>query len=620
MFAESAEKAVGLTRFLGRSLPPSRISFVLIIIAAFFAGALTGVLGGAMTLNAMSYGSIRAVFLIAVPALLGAVSCITLRRRIKYKQILFLSLLSTLLYGIFYLLYYGGVLSEAGISPEMAFNILLMGNAVIFALWFITARIVFYLRYTAFFFALITPTLTIMFLLVDRSLSPAGAPESIAVMTKLYFASFIFLAAIYALFWMINAPMKRNFGVSMTDAASFFLAQWFEQSPKLEKMFEEVGEEIDTLVGVMAFRAKGTGSPTATGPLAQSASWRMKAVFVVPHIHFGPFGSLGGSEFPELISAEVAKRTGALAFVFHGCATHDFNPASSAELEKFNEKIFRALAEMKFAKAKGSLMMGKSGTGRSGGVIVNNAYFAPLTRAPRTTEDIDFSIGLAIRNYALAKGASEALIADAHNAETGEIMRVESGNRIAFEYMRAVGDALEKRGAEKKIRLGVASDPLPEFGLASGVGKAGLRVAVFEAGGRKYAVVLIDANGATPAFRREVIDAVCGTGIDDCELMTTDTHSVNRVGGVLNPVGGPRTDRALMLRKVVATAKRATADLEEVEAGAALDMVEKVTVFGVAQSSELIGTVNSIVAVVRIVAPLLLLGAVALALWMMTKV
>lgn len=604
MFAESAEKAVGLTRFLGRSLPPSRISFVLIIIAAFFAGALTGVLGGAITLDAVSYGSIRAVFLIAVPALLGAVACITLRRRIKYKQIMFLSLLSTLLYGLFYLLYYGGVLVQAGVTPEMAFNVLLMGNAAIFALWFITARIAFYLRYTAFFFGLITPTLNIMFLLVDRALSPGGAPESIAVMTKLYFASFIFLAAIYALFWMINAPMKRNFGVSMTDAASLFLAQWFEQSPKLEKMFEEVGEEVDTLVGVMGFRAKG----------------KLKAVFVIPHIHFGPFGSLGGSEFPELISAEVAKRTGALAFVFHGCATHDFNPASSSEIEKFNEKIFRALAGMKFAKAKGSLMMGKSGTGRSGGVIVNGAYFAPLTRAPRTTEDVDFSVGLAIRNYALAKGAKEALIADAHNAETGQIMRVESGNPIAFEYMRAVEDALEKRGAEKGIRLGVASDPLSEFGLASGVGKAGLRIAVFEADGKKYAVILIDANGATPAFRREVIDAVCGTGIDDCELMTTDTHSVNRIGGVLNPVGGPRTDRQLMLRRIVATAKKAAAGLEEVEAGAALETVEKVTVFGVAQSSELIGTVNSIVAVVRIVAPLLLLGAVALALWMMTKI
>lgn len=603
VFAESAEKAVGLTRILGGSLPPSRVSFVLIIVAAFVAGAITGALAGAASLDAVSYGSIRAVFLIAVPALLGAATCISLRRRIKYKQIMFLSLLSTLLYGIFYILHYGGVLARAGLGAEMSFNILLVGNALIFALWFITASIVFYLRYTVFFFGLVTPTLNIMFLLADRALS-GGSPETVAVMTKLYFASFIFLAAIYALFWMINAPMRRNFGVSMTEAASLFLAQWFEQSPKLERMLEEVGEEVDTLVGVMAFRAKG----------------KMKAVFVIPHVHFGPFGSLGGSEFPELISAEVARRTGAAGFVFHGCATHDFNPVSSAELEKFNEKIFRALGAMKFGKARGEILSGKAGTARSVGVMVNGVYFAPLTRAPRTTEDVDFSIGLAIRNYALAKGAKEALVLDAHNAETGEIMRVESGSPIAFEYMRAVEDALGKAGAERRLRLGVAADPLSDFGLASGVGKAGLRVAVFEADGRKYAIILIDANGATPSFRREVIDAVCAQGVDDCELMTTDTHSVNRVGGVLNPVGGARTDRGLMLRRISAAVKKAVADLEEVEAGASLETVEKVKVFGVAQSSELIGTVNSIVAILRIVAPLILLGAVAVALWAMTKI
>lgn len=603
MFAESAEKAVGLTRFLGRSLPPSRISFVLIIISAFLAGILTAAAGGAAGTEAVSYGGIRAVFLIAVPAALGAVTCISLKRRIRYRQILFLSLVSALLYSVFYFLHFGWVLSGLGLAKGMSLNVLLVGNALVFVLWYVTARIVFDLKYTSLLFGLITPTLNVMFLLADMSLT-VGAPESVAVLTKLYFASFIFLAAIFALFWMINAPMKRNFGVSMTEAASLFLAQWFEQSPKLERMLEEVGEEISTLVGVMAFRAKG----------------RMKAVFVIPHIHFGPFGSLGGSEFPELISEEVAGRTGALGFVFHGCATHDFNPVSSGELAKFTERIFSAVAGMRFERAKGAIMSGRSGSARSGGVLVNGTYFAPLSRAPRTTEDVDFSVGLAIRNYALAKGAREALVLDAHNAETGEITRVESGSPIAFEYMEAVGNALAKKRAEKALRLGVAHDPLPEFGLSSGVGKAGLRVAVFEAGGKRYAVVLIDANGATPSFRREVIDAVCASGIDDCELMTTDTHSVNRVGGVLNPVGGARTDRRLMLRRIMAAARRAAADLEEVEAGAVLETVEGVKVFGVAQSSELIGTVNSIVAVVRIVAPLALIGTVAVALWVMTKI
>jgi len=602
--SESADKAVGLTRVLERSLPPAKVSFIGIILLSFFIGLLTQAAAMQWRLDAsIADGGIRAVFLMAVPALLGAVACISLKRRIRYRQIMSIALLSVLLYSIFYFLHFGGLLAGFGVPAEASYNLLLLGNALIFALWYVTARIAFNLRFTSFLFGLLTPTLNVMFLLADRSLT-MGSPESINVLTKLYFAAFIFLAAIYGIFWLINAPMKRNFGVSMTEATSLFLAQWFEASPKLERIFEEVGENVNTHLGIIAFRADG----------------KLKAVFLVPHVHFGPFGSLGGSEFPKLMADEVARRTGAAAFVFHGCATHDFNPVASSEIEKFNERLFSALDGMKFEKARGWLSVGKNGTSKCVAAMVNGTLFAPLTRAPRTTEDVDFSVGLAIRNYALAKGAKEAVIADAHNAETGEITRVESGNPIAFEYMEAVGDAASRGGKDSKLRLGIAVDAMRDFKPSSGIGAAGLKVAVIEAGGRKFAYVLFDANGTTPDFRRAVIDRVCALGMDECEVLTTDTHSVNLVSGVLNPLGGKRTNRVTVLARTAQAAEKALEGLEDVEAASKLQLVEGVKVFGVAQSSELIGTVNSIVAVVRVVAPLVLVGATALALWFMTQI
>ena len=600
MYAKSAEKTVGLTRFLWRSLPPSRVSFVLIIALSFAVGALTGAVEG-LRLELISYEAVRAVFLIAIPSMLGAVACISLRRGIKHKQILFLSLLSSLLYGVLYFAHFSGLAARLGLAASYSFDLMLLANAFIFALWYVVARIVFSLRYSSFLFGLITPTLNVMFLLADRSLS-VGMPESIAVLTKLYFAALIFLTAIYALFWFINAPLKRNFGVSATEALSMFLAQWYERSPRLEKVLEEVGEEINTMVGLLAFRAGG----------------RLKAVFIIPHIHYGPFGNIGGSEFPHLISKEVQKRTGALPIVLHGCATHDFNPVAAVEIEKFNEKIFAALQSMKFEKARGAVCFGRSGTARSEGLLINGIYLAPLTRAPRTTEDIEFSVGLAIRNYALAKGAREALVFDAHNAETGEITKFESGSPVSFEYMYAVGDALERKPELGRLRLGVAHDPLADFPRESGVGGAGLSVAVFEIDGEEYAMVTFDANGITPAFRREVIDAVAALGVKNAEVFTTDTHSVNMIAGVLNPLGA-RTGREEVLRRTVKAVEKARKNLEEVEMGYALETVEGVRVFGIAQSSEFVGTVNSIVAVMRIIAPLILIGATAFALWVMTN-
>ena len=599
MFSESAGKAVGLTRLLGKSLPPSKISFIGIVVVSFLIGMVTS----AISSEDISYGGVRAVFLIAVPSLLGAVACISLKRSIRYKRIMFLAFASSLLYGLFYVLHFGGIAVGLGADYETSFHMLLVANAFIFALWYVTARIAFSLKYSSLLFGLITPTLNVMFLLADKSMA-VGSPESISVLTKLYFASLIFLAAIYGLFWLINAPMKRNFGVSLTEAASLFLAQWFEASPKLEAMFDEVGENVTTLLGVLAFKTKG----------------RLKAVFLVPHIHFGPFGSLGGSEFPALFADEVKRRTGAQAFVFHGCATHDFNPVAKGEIEKFNEKLFKALGSMRFEKARGWLAVGRSGASKTQAVMVNGILFAPLTRAPRTTEDVDFSVGLAIRNYALAKGAKEALVLDAHNAETGEIMRVESGNPIVFEYMEAVGDALSKAGKESRLRLGIAHDPLEDFGIQAGIGGGGLNVAVFKANRKRFAFVLFDANGATPNFRRDVIDAVRGLGIDECEVLTTDTHSVNKVGGVLNPVGSNRANRRELIMRTIRAVQKAVSDLEEVEVAGSLQPVEGVKIFGVTQSSELIGTVNSIVAVVRIIAPIVLICATAAALWAMTKI
>ena len=599
MFSESADKAVGLTRVLGGSLPPSRVSFVSIIIASFFFGIATS----ALTQGDISYGGVRAVFLIAVPALLGAAACISLKRKIRYKQIMFLALISSLLYGLFYTLHFGGIAVRLGVDYETSFHFLLLANALVFALWYVTARIVFNLKYSSMLFGLMTPTLNVMFLLADKSMA-VGSAESISMLTKLYFASLIFLGAIYGLFWLINAPMKRNFGVSLTEAASLFLAQWFEASPKLEAMFDEVGESVNTLLGVLAFKANG----------------KLKAVFLVPHVHFGPFGSLGGSEFPVLFAEEVKRRTGAHAFVFHGCATHDFNPVAKDEIEKFNEKLFKALESMQFEKAKGWFAVGKSNTSKSPAVMVNGILFAPLTRAPRTTEDVDFSVGLAIRNYALAKGAKEALILDAHNAETGEIMRVESGNPIAFEYMEAVGDVLSNAGKESRLKMGISHDPLNEFGLRAGIGRGGLKVAVFEANKKRFAYILFDANGATPDFRREVMDAVREIGIDACEILTTDTHSVNKVGGVINPVGGRRENRKELITRTVRAVQKAIEDLEDVEAAGSLLPIEGVKVFGVAQSSELLGTINSIVAIVRIIAPIMLICATAAALWVMARI
>lgn len=594
---DSTEKAVELTRFLSGNLPSSFRIFITVAVLSFFVGIIASLLSGTELVQSIAHGGGEGVFIIGVPAILSSAICSLIKRRITFKKVLFLSFVSSLVYSLFYIA--ARMMEINKIIVVNSFNVILIGNALVFALWFSVAYIIFNVRRSSLLFGIVQPTLNIVFFLAYGPISTKATPE--LALLKLYFASAIFLVAVYAIFWLVNAPMKRMFGVSSIEAVSLFLAQWFERSKKLEDMLEEMGVEISTLLGVMAFKANG----------------KLKCIFLIPYVHFGPFGNLGGSEFPSLLSNAINEATDAEVMVFHGTATHDFNPVSSEEVVKFIKKTMDTLHGMNFKKALGSISLGKHETCRVHSLVVNRKGFLALTRAPRTTEDIDFSLGLAFRSQAIASGLEEAMIADAHNAETGEITRVESGDPLSFEYMEAVKKAVEKRGAERSIKLGVASDSLIDLGKAAGIGKDGLKVALFGFDGKKFAFVLFDGNSILPSIRKEIISLAKEMGIE-CEVMTTDSHSANVVGGVINPIG--RIDREEIIKRACQCVSKAAKNMESVEADMKVERVDGVRVFGVSQSQQLIGTVNSIVAVMRIVAPLLFLGAALFALWAITKI
>ncbi len=604
--SNTREKAVKLTRFL-KTLPSSYKTLSLLILLGFVFGLAVQVIRvGKNDVFSLILSASAGLFLISIPAVLAAFTATLFKRQLEFRRIIFLAFVCALIYAFFY--FFAAIISVLEIPfLGSGLGLIIVGYGMVFVVWWIIGKIVFGLRYSSFLFASVQAlynlafflsTITLIKSIVVEGLS-AGDPTSLLV--KIYFSSFVFLCAAYAIFWLINAPMKRNFGVSSVDAASFFLAQWLRQSKDLEAMFESVGQDVVTLVDVAAFKANG----------------KLKALFVVPHVHFGPFGNLGGSEFPKLISRSLERRFGVPVFVFHGTATHDFNPTASSEVEKILWAVEKALGRIKFRKAVGTIDMGKSGGCRVNCLRLNDFAILGLTRAPKTTEDIDFSLGIALKNKALSAGLKQAIIIDAHNAETGEIVYVESGDPIGFEYSDAIGEVLSVNGRKGVVRFGSSVEESGDLGKDCGIGENGLRTAVFQFNGKNYALLLFDANGITPAFRRELLDAVKeSTGIHKCEVYTTDTHSVNAVSGVLNPLGSKCNGQ--IIARTVESVKKALKDAGEVEAGADTERI-KINVFGVNQSSELIGTVNSIVAIMRILVPLILIGSVLLVLWGITR-
>ena len=109
-------------------------------------------------------------------------------------------------------------------------------------------------------------------------------------------------------------------------------------------------------------------------------------------------------------------------------------------------------------------------------------------------------------------------------------------------------------------------------------------------------------------YRQEIIERVKSLGIDALEVMTTDTHSVNTLAGGHNPVG--KNKKEAILEHIADCTKKAMLDLEPVSVGCKSARIENLNTLGPTNSTELVSTISSIVAVSKIIAPLILLLAV----------
>ena len=593
---DAKKQTLELTRYF-MSLPhPAKTTFMIFAVSFLFGVLFSIVRSPLLGPFELLASGVDGVFLLAFPALLSALGLFLMRRKAIFRRSVFLGLLTAVLYGAFYL-------AAFALSPiwPVAANLVFVGFGIAFVLWYFMLLLAFDFRKTAFFFATMQLVLFAVFFLARGGY---GANEDLqGLLVKVYLASFVFLAALYVLFYIISAPMKKNLGVSSMDALSMFLSQWLYGEKDLEEAFEGIGEEVETLVWVGSFEGK-----------------KNRCYFVVPYIHFGPFGNLGGSEFTwqisDALSADTIRQKRDV-FVFHGMATHDFNPVASGEIGKVVGACQRAIRKMQPKGAALAFSTCRIGTVRAQSFHIDDAAFLSYSRAPRTTEDVNLGLGLAIMEKA-KKYVSNAAAVDEHNAETGDISSVEVGSPIGFEML----DATEKLFAAGKKQSKFL------FGCASGnisldtVGRNGIRLALFRQGRKMNAIVLADSNGILPEFRDDIVELLSALGNEmKCacrgEIMTTDTHQINAVRGVLNPLGTEhRGDVMVLVRSLF---KQAAGKLEEVKFASAEERF-RIKVFGTGQSAEIASTINAVIAVLRLALPLILIASAVLLLWALGKV
>jgi putative membrane protein len=592
----SSDRIMGLSKYIV-TLPGNRFNVASMVFLSFILGCVvTAVEPSAehSVLYSILYGGAAGVLIFGLTSIMSGVITQPMinaleGRHMKMKQSMFVSLVSMVIVGFIYFI--GSLVSKFTIY-SYTIDALIYGCVVIFGFRILviwgTSNISFFKSLPA---AVIQPALILSMVVVIVSLTSIstniGYFSIVALLIKIIVASLILVVAIYSFVVIIESPMKRNLGVGGLELLSQFLAHVTEGSKALEDIFDDMGEPIDTIVGIVAFKGKNG----------------LKSLFLSPCVHPGPIGNIGGGNMPTQLANNFENFT----LVAHGPSTHDFNPVSTKEIKKIEDSVRNSLENLEYTNMASKFFRVQNEDAKICGQYFGENLLLLATLAPVGFDDMDFGVGLALSNLARVNtNAKNVVLVECHNAFKGENGRILPGNKEVFELMGAV-DKIDKPGELYGLKVGCAFDPMDEVSKDQGVGESGVKVMIVEVDNQKIAYILLDSNNMEIGFREQILEKISSLDIDEAEIMTSDTHFVNALSGGHNPVGTKVPE--LIIDSVFNCTKKAIDDLEEVTVACDVAMIKDIKTFGPNHATELVTTISSIVAVSRIFAPVIFIIA-----------
>jgi putative membrane protein len=373
----------------------------------------------------------------------------------------------------------------------------------------------------------------------------------------------------------IDAPLRKSFGVSGMDFIRSYIAQAVEGAPGMEDFFKKIGESVEVPVTTLSFKSGES----------------LKATFVVPAVHPGPVGEIGGGNLPVRI---VRNLDGGEIFVPHGTATHDFNLVSATESVKIVEAAARALENTRYSVDASKSIRVQKGTIKLLAQRFGDSVLFVSTLSPESTEDIEYGLGLVASAEARTRGVQHAALIDAHNCTAPYASSMWAGTKNSFDLISAIREAssrlIQLEPLKSDIKLGIARRG-PIFRRDEGMGDLGIQVALIEVDGQRTAYILVDANNMVPNLREIIVSAL---KVDEAEVMTTDNHVVNSYSGI--NLLGFKGDNGILLKAIIELVDEAQANLEPVRVGMNTEQASGVSVFGSQKTAQLASTVNAIMA------------------------
>ena len=407
----------------------------------------------------------------------------------------------------------------------------------------------------------------------------------------------IFLASAVAYATIAKRPMLRSFGFDGLRLLRYTLDHYTEAETsgvaELEAFFDSMSVPARVRVGGVAFRSAG----------------KLRRLLLVPSVHPGPMGFVSGSDLPTKVARDLEDLT-AEVLVAHGPTTHDENPATSEEVRKIAASVRARLEGVEYRGQAGRSVRTTGGRATALAQAFGRSVLVVASFAPSPTDDIDRATGHAATMEARLSGAEDAILVDAHNCLEPGVGLTHFGSQESHEIIQAAK-------AAAAAALAVPSGPLRTgyarrtgFGRPDeGIGTRGVEALVVEVAGQRTAYVLFDGNNMVPGLRDEIRTRL-GRLVEECEILTTDNHSVNLTMTGFNAVGAA-LDRGTIVEQAEAAVQEALSRLENCEAALFTTEIPEFRVFGPQSASRLTTAINSTMAILRPAVLVSLFGATA---------
>jgi len=411
--------------------------------------------------------------------------------------------------------------------------------------------------------------LPVLYTIPVVSIAPAiGAFRlDVSLLTFFILSVAVTLTAMFLYMFSINHIGIEILGVKSFSVLKAFIASWTEDlTTPFEQLFDRFGQEQDIRLAALLFR---------------NAEGMIKAMIIVPAFHPGPFKNVGSSALPYAIQTALEnKLSHCVVSVPHGLSGHNLDLATQAENRLVLDRAL-ALSDVSDYGSLGTPFVRVKRNGASVGCqVFNGCALVTLTLAPETMEDLPPELNAFIVDATEKYGFSSAIVIDAHNSIQGPFKI----NEAIKPLQDATVENLQNVSKQLPInfQIGTARVIPKEFGLREGMGPGGIAALVVRVGNQTTAYITIDGNNMISGLREKILSALTEIGVNEGEVLTTDTHAVNAV--VLNVRGyhpiGEVMNQEQLIENVKQAVNAALKNLEPAEVGWKIETVPNVKVFG----------------------------------------